>query len=242
MWRNSIRCQAVLVCVLGTLLVTLDLSGGGTAVAKPHTSLTFTKKSNRITNRYLPITKFHRCVLGGNDQGQHLRIVRVLQGRTKRFNYKGQTLKTAVVKDRVTDVGAGQLIEKTVDYFAQDKAGNVYYFGEDVNEYSNGHLVSHEGQWRLGRDTNTPGVLMPPHPKVGDTFFAENVPGIAVEKDRIVASGLTRRIGGHTFKHVIRIREHATTPKPAEVEYKTYARGTGVITEANGGVRLRSCS
>ena len=54
MWRNSIRCKAVLVCVLGTLLVTLGLSSGGTAVAKPHTSLTFTKKSNRITNRYLP--------------------------------------------------------------------------------------------------------------------------------------------------------------------------------------------
>ena len=89
----------------------------------------------------------------------------------------------------MTDVGAGQLIEKTVDYFAQDKAGNVYYFGEDVNEYENGHLASDEGQWRLGRDTNTPGVLMPAHPKVGDTFYAENIPGIAVEKDRIVASG-----------------------------------------------------
>ena len=158
MWRTSTWRKAILAPVLGGLLVAAGLSSTGAAVAKPHPGVTFTGHSNKITNRYLPTTKFHRCVLGGNDQGQHLRIVRVLQNRTKRFTYKGQTVKPAVVKDRVTDVGAGQLIEKTVDYFAQGKASNVYYFGEDVNEYENGHLVSHEGQWRLGRDTNTPGV------------------------------------------------------------------------------------
>ncbi len=242
MWRNSIWRKATLACVLGALLVTVGLSGTGPAVAKPHASVTFTRHSNQISNPYLPITRFHRCVLGGNDQGQHLRIVRVLQNRTKRFKYKGQTVKTAVVEDRVTDVGAGQLIEKTVDYFAQDKAGNVYYFGEDVNEYRNGHVVSHSGQWRLGRDTNTPGVLMPAHPKVGDAFYAEKIPGIAVERDRVVAVGGTRQTGGHTYQHVIKIREHATTPRPADVEFKNYSRGTGVITEANGGVRLLSCS
>ncbi len=242
MARNSIWPKAILACVVGAPLVMAGLSSTGAATAQPPASVTFTGHSNQITNRYLPITKFHRCVLGGNDQGQHLRIVRVLQNRTKRFKYKGQTVKAAVVKDRVRDVGAGQLIEKTVDYFAQDKAGNAYYFGEDVNEYRNGHVVSHEGQWRLGRDTKKPGVLMPVHPKVGDSFYAEKVPGIAVERDRVVAAGGTRQIGGHTYRHVIKIREHATTPQPAEIEFKNYSRGTGVITEANGGVRLLSCS
>ena len=121
MWRTSTWRKAILASVLGGLLVATGLSSTGAAVAKPHPGVTFTGHSNKITNRYLPITKFHRCVLGGNDQGQHLRIVRVLQNRTKRFTYKGRTVKTAVVKDRVTDVGAGQLIEKTVDYFAQTR-------------------------------------------------------------------------------------------------------------------------
>jgi hypothetical protein len=244
MRRNSTRHTATIGAVLGGVSLVLLAFGGrvGVVVAQAGPGHTFGAHSAKITNPYLPITKFHRCVLAGNDQGQHLRIVRALQSRTKSFRYRGQKVKTAVVKDRVTDVGRGQLIEKTVDYFAQDKAGNVYYFGEDVNEYRNGHLVSHEGQWRLGRDTNKPGVVMPAHPTVGDSFYAENIPGIAVEKDRIVASGKTRRIAGHTYRHVIKIREHATTPKPAEVEYKTYAPGTGVITEANGGVRLVSCS
>jgi hypothetical protein len=244
MWRKSTGRTAILAAVLGAvalLFVALAGSDGGTP-AETRPSHTFGADSAKITNPYLPITRFHRCVLGGNDQGQRLRVVRVLQSRTKSFGYRGQTVTTAVVEYRVTEVGAGQLIEKTVDYFAQDEAGTVYYFGEDVNEYRNGRLVSHEGQWRVGRDTSEPGVLMPEHPRVGDTFYAENIPGIAVEHDRVVARGMTQRIGANTYRHVIRIREHATTPKPAEVEYKTYARGTGVITEANGGVRLLGCS
>ena len=244
MWRTSRGRKVSLAAAVGAASLALAVSGEtvGTVAAHARPGHVFGADSAKITNRYLPITKFHRTVLAGNDQGQHLRIVRVLQKRRKSFTYGGQTVKTAVVTDRVTDVGAGKLIEETVDYFAQDKAGSVYYFGEDVNEYTNGQVTSHEGQWRVGRDTKKPGVLMPAHPKVGDTFYAENIPGVAVEKDRIIARGLTRRIRGHTYRHVIKIREHATTPKPAEVEYKTYAPGTGVITEANGGVRLLSAA
>ncbi|HEY8778300.1 MAG TPA: hypothetical protein VIL93_00790, partial [Solirubrobacterales bacterium] len=50
--------------------------------------------------------------------------------------------------------------------------------------------------------------------------------------------GMTERVRGHLYRHVIKIREHATMPKPAEIEFKTYAPGTGVITEANGGSGL----
>ena len=236
-WRKAIPAFGI-----GAASVALLVQPGSAGGAGVSTSPIFNANSNKITNPYLPITKFQRCVLAGNDQGQHLRIVRNLQSRTKSFDFNGQVVKAAVVVDRVTDVRAGRLIEKTVDYFTQDKAGNVYYFGEDVNEYKPGHPVSHEGQWRLGRDTQTPGVLMPANPKLGNTFKSEAVPNIAVEKDRVVATGMTERVRGHLYRHVIKIREHATTPKPAEIEFKTYAPGTGVITEANGGVGLVSCA
>ena len=177
-------------------------------------------------------------MLRGKDGNQRLRVVRVLLDRTKRFPVGGRMVKTAVVRDSVTDLRSGQRIEKTIDYFAQDRAGGVHYFGEDVNEYEHGRLVGHSGEWRVGRDVKRPGLLMPGHPKVGDTFFSEKIPGVAVEKDKVVASGLTKKVHGQTYQRVIRIREHATTPKPAEFELKTYAPGTGVITEANGGLGL----
>jgi hypothetical protein len=198
----------------------------------------FDRTSAKITNPFLPITKFHRTVLKGADTGQRLRIVRTLQHRTKAFRYHHKRVKAAVVKDVVTNRRAHRVIERTIDYFAQDTAGTVYYFGEDVNEYSrNGH-VSHEGQWRLGRDTHTPGVLMPAHPKLGDSFKSEAVPGITHETDHVVATGKNERVAGHRYHHVMRIRENAGPPP--EVEFKTYAPGTGVITEANGGVHLIS--
>lgn len=236
--------RTALVAVATTVAVAAALTAGlGSAgAAKRSAGKAFGPDSFKITNPYLPVSKFHRCVLEGNDQGQHLRIVRVLKPRTKTFEYRGQKVEAAVVKDSVTDLKADLLIEQTIDYFAEDKAGTVYYFGEDVNEFSPGQPVSHEGQWRLGRDTNKAGVLMPAHPQVGDKFKSEAVPGIAVEKDEVVAAGKTQTVNGHTYRHVIKIREHATTPKPAEFEYKTYAPDVGVITEANGGVGLVGCS
>src|SRR3954449_1021199 len=126
MWRKS-RGRRSSLAAVGAVSLVLAVSGEGAGTVAAHAPAghVFGVDSAKITNRYLPITKFHRTVLAGNDQGQHLRIVRVLKDRTKRFTYRGRTVKTAVVVDRVTDVGAGQLIERTVDYFAQDRAGNV---------------------------------------------------------------------------------------------------------------------
>jgi hypothetical protein len=238
---NPMRPYPRLVSIFsaGALLLAAGGLGAGTASATPSAASgvgVFNGSSAEISNPYLPITKFHRTVLKGVDTGQHLRIVRTLQKRTKAFKYQHKTVKSAVVKDVVTNVKAHRVIEKTVDYFAQDAAGTVYYFGEDVNEYKpNGH-ISHEGQWRLGRDTHTPGILMPAHPKLGDSYKAEAVPGVTTETDHIVAVGLKKRIAGHTYHHVIKVRENAGPPP--EVEFKKYAPGTGVITEANGGVHL----
>ena len=198
--------------------------------------------SATITNPYLPISESRRCVLRGKDGSQHLRIARVLRPRTKAFELGGGTVRAAVVRDSVTSTVTGRLIERTIDYFAQDRAGGVHYFGEDVSEFRAGGGVSHEGQWRLGRDTSHAGLLMPAHPSTGDRFRSEDARVIAVEHDRVIGSGRTETIAGHTYRHVIKIREHATTPKPAEVEYKTYAPAAGVLTEANGGVHLVGCS
>lgn len=195
-------------------------------------------RSSEITNPYLPISSFHRCRLSGNDQGTRLRVQRVLLKGTRKFRFRGESVRAAIVRDRV--FSKGRLIELTHDYFAQNDAGKVFYFGETVNEYEPGKPVSHEGEWLLGRDTSHPGVLMPAHPQVGDSFRSERVPGVTHEIDHVVAASDHAQIGGHSYGPVITVRENAGPP--AETEFKKYARGTGVVSEANGGVHLLGCS
>src|SRR5882672_9158011 len=62
----------------------------------------------------------------------------------------------------------GILEEDTLDYFAQDEDGNVWYFGEDTKELdANGNVVSTAGTWRAGMDGARPGIIMEAHPIVG---------------------------------------------------------------------------
>jgi len=198
--------------------------------------------SAQITNPYLPISKLHRCVLRGEDGPQRLRIVRVLKPRTEVLSFGEGRVRATVVLDTVRNLRTDRRIERTIDYFAQDRHGGVHYLGEDVDEYLPDGTVSHEGQWRAGRHGARPGLLMPAHPKVGQRFKSERARPVAVEKDRIVAMGRTEVVRGHRYWNVMRIREHATVPKPAEFETKTYARGVGVVTEADGGVGLVGCA
>lgn len=225
-----------------SLIALIQPAAGAPAAGRSDASPRYGRGSSQITNPYLPISKFHRCVLRGKDGPQRLRIVRVLRPRTKVISFDGQRVRAAVVRDTVRNLRSDRRIERTIDYFAQDRRGGVHYLGEDVDEFLPDGSISHEGQWRAGRRGARPGLLMPANPRVGRRYKSERARPIAVEKDRVVAMGDTETVRGHAYGHVMTIREHATVPKPGELETKTYARGVGVITEANGGVGLVGCS
>src|SRR5689334_4379792 len=94
---------------------------------------------------------------------------------------------TCVVVSDIATVD-GELIEKTSDFFAQDKAGNVWYFGEQTAEYENGQVVSTEGSWLAGVDGAAPGIIMEANPKVGDSYDQENAPGVAEDHAAVIAA------------------------------------------------------
>ncbi len=61
-----------------------------------------------------------------------------------------------------------QLIEETYDWYAQDKAGNVWYFGEDSTEYKKGKKASKDGSWEAAIDGAKPGIVMQSNPHPGE--------------------------------------------------------------------------
>jgi hypothetical protein len=214
-------------------------AGGGTGAAAPATETTQFSNPRQIDNPYLPLTKFSRCELRGQEEGTRERVVRRLLDRTKAFEFGGRTVRAVVIEDRAFE--DGELVERTLDYFAQADDGTVYYVGEDVDNYRNGKVVNHEGSWMYGRNTSKLGVAMPAGPRVGDRWRFEDVPGITVESDRVVSKLPSLRVGGKTYRNVIRVRERLHPQK--EIEYKLYARGTGLIREVppDGQVDLVGC-
>ena len=140
-------------------------------------------------------------------------------------------VETRVVEDRETK--NGQLVELTRDYFAVDRyTGDVYYFGEDVDTYRNGKIVAHEGAWRSGSSGARFGLMMPGSPKVGQRFYQEQAPGVAMDRAEIVAVGETVRTPAGIFANCVKVKE--TNPlEKSRAEYKWYAPGTGMVKEGD---------
>ena len=136
---------------------------------------------------------------------------------------------TGVVEVRETK--NGQLAEVTRDYYAIDRAaGDVYYFGEDVDVYKNGKIAGHEGAWLAGVKGAKFGMMMPGAVKVGQKFYQELAPGIAMDRAEIVAVGETVKTPAGVFKNCVRVKETSDIEKGV-TDYKWYAPGVGVVKD-----------
>jgi hypothetical protein len=89
------------------------------------------------------------------------------------------------VRDIVT-VG-GVVKEDTLDWFAQDTAGNVWYFEENSKEIQDGLAVSLEGSWTAGIDGAKPGIIMKAYPAVGDFYRQEFALGTAEDVAEVLS-------------------------------------------------------
>ena len=144
---------------------------------------------------------------------------------------------TTVVHDVAKDE-SGTVLEDTYDWFAQDTAGNVWYFGEDTTAYD-GKRPSTEGSWEAGVDGAKAGLVMPAEPRVGDGYAQEYYEGVAEDRGEILATDATVTIGYGDYDRVVRTED--TTPlEPGLIEQKYYAPGVGVVMEKTvaGGEEL----
>jgi hypothetical protein len=136
-------------------------------------------------------------------------------------------VRVAVVE--VKEFEGGELVERTRDYFAQRDDGSVWYFGEKVDDYEDGKVVGHDGQWFAGRNGARPGLYMPAGVRVGQTFEQERAPGVAEDRSTVVAVGQTVKTAAGTFRNCIKTRDVA--PLDKKTESKFYCRGVGLVRE-----------
>jgi hypothetical protein len=122
----------------------------------------------------------------------------------------------------------GKLIERTYDWFAQDKKGTVWYFGEDTKEYENGKVVSTAGSWEAGVDGAKPGIIMPADPKVGESYHQEYYPGEAMDMAKVLSLNASVTLPYGSFDSALETREW-TPLQPGFSEKKYYVRGVGPL-------------
>ncbi len=144
-----------------------------------------------------------------------------------------------VVSEFDPDTGeAGEPIEDTEDYYAQDSSGNVYYFGEIAQNFEEGNLVDLDGSWRSGVDGSKFGVQMFASPEIGQVYRQEWA--LTEAEDMAEVSALDAEANspwGECVQPCLEVREF--TPIEPDVEaFKFYSYGIGVILEEEDGDRL----
>ena len=136
----------------------------------------------------------------------------------------------SVVHDRV--YLEGDLIEETIDWYAQDEAGNVWYLGEDSKEMENGKVVSTKGSWEWGVDGALPGVIMWANPEshLGEEYRQEYYRRKAEDWAKIVSVGQTVTVPFGTFTDCMKTEDWNALEK-GTLETKYYCPGIGVTLE-----------
>lgn len=124
----------------------------------------------------------------------------------------------------------GELVEDTRDWYAQDRKGNVWYFGEDSQEIEAGQVVSTAGSWEAGVDGAKPGIVMYANPRTDETYRQEHYPGEAEDMAKVLSLSATVRIGLGDYTGCIQTEEW-TPLEPGIKEHKFYARDIGIILE-----------
>jgi hypothetical protein len=143
-------------------------------------------------------------------------------------------VETRIVEDR--EMKNGKLAELTRDYYAIDSVTNdVYYFGEEVDVYRNGKVVSHKGSWLSGVNGAKFGLMMPAKPGPGQRFYQEQAPGAAMDRAEIVGVDEKVTTPAGTFEHCVHVVETSPIEKGLR-DHKWYAAGVGQVRD--GGMLL----
>jgi hypothetical protein len=179
--------------------------------------------STNVDNRYFPLPVGARWEIRVTDQeGLAQREVITVPGQTKRI---ADGVEARVVHDVVSE--DGKPAEITDDWYAQDKDGNVWYFGEDTAEFHNGEKDT-SGSFEAGVNGADAGIAMLAHPQAGQTYREEYYKGHAEDRSRVLALGQQAEVPFGHFTDVL-LTEDYSPIEPDVLELKFYAKGIGQV-------------
>jgi len=182
-----------------------------------------------ITNPLFPISNLHSAVLNGRVDGKPFHTETTLLPETRIIEWSGQQVETRV--SQYVAYLDGRIEEVALDHYAQADDGSVWYFGEDVFNYEDGHIADTDGTWLAGKE-GPPAMIMPGKPQVGDVYRPENVPGLVFEE--VTVKAVDQQVAGPRGRvegAIVAGELHQDGSR----ESKTFAPGYGEFFTSSGG-------
>ena len=175
-----------------------------------------------IDNQYWPMAPGSVWTYRETDaEGTVSKVVVTVTSDTKEI----LGITTVVVHDVLTE--DDQVVEDTFDWYAQDRDGNIWYFGEDTKEFTDAG-VDTTGSWEAGVDSAQPGVIVPAHPEPGLTYREEYLAGEAEDQARVLSVDEQVEVEAGSYTGLLMTKNY--TPVELDVlEYKWYAQGVGQV-------------
>jgi hypothetical protein len=178
-----------------------------------------------VTNPYFPLPVGRTWVYEGTKDGQAQTDTVTVTAMNKVI----LGVKATVVSD-VATTHDGTLLEKTFDWYAQDKDGNVWYLGEDTSAFGKNGKVDKSGSWEAGVNGAVPGIIMEANPQIPDAYRQEYQAGNAEDTAWVVQVGGTVTVPYGKVRNIL-VTLEATAIEPGNYDQKVYASGIGIVLE-----------
>jgi hypothetical protein len=192
--------------------------------------------SAKVDHPFVPLASVQLKVFEGNERDTETGKQVKTRIESHVLERAGRVAGVPVAVVEVKEYEDGEFVERTLDYYARREDGSVWYFGERVDNYEDGKVESHEGQWLAGQDDARPGLFMPARPKVGQTFEQERASGVAEDRSTVVAVDLDVKTSAGTFRDCVKTKDVA--PGSDVIEFKHYCPGVGLVREEFPGGRV----
>ena len=185
-----------------------------------------------VTNPFWPMKPGTRWTYRNVENGQPPQDIEVVVTTATKKLANGITAR--VVRD--TARVKGQITEDTIDWYAQDAGGNVWYMGEQTAEFENGKVTSRAGSWEAGKEGAMPGILLPAQPQVGQKYRQEYKRGEAEDNGEVLATNNLVETKAGSYKKAL-VTMDTSAVETTAAEYKFYAPGVGPLLalDVSGG-------
>lgn len=190
-------------------------------------------------NPFWSLNPGDESVLAGEEDGAEIEVEIEVLNETELIEFTTEhgvpmSVRARVIEERESE--DGEIVEISHNWYARCRGTNdIFYFGEEVDIYEDGEIVSHDGAWRAGEDGAQPGIIMPGTFLLGSKYYQEIAPDEALDRADHTAMGLDFESPAGSFERCVQVIE--TTPlEPGDESEKVYCPGVGLVFD--NGIEL----